>query len=67
MDAVNLTIQLDRALRVVLGTGMKRLEHVPRRISIGFTLAESKPPDETLKQGRHASYFVLTHHCENDI
>ncbi len=35
---VNLIIQLDRALQVVLGSGIERLEHVPRRIGIGFTL-----------------------------
>jgi hypothetical protein len=38
LNAINLIIQLDRALWVVLGTGMGSLEHVPRRIGIGFTL-----------------------------
>ncbi len=33
----NPIIPLDRARRVVLGTTMEHLEHVPRRIGIGFT------------------------------
>jgi len=33
----NLIIPLDRARRVVLGTSMEHLEHVPNRISAIFT------------------------------
>ena len=33
----NLIAPLDRAHRVVLGTGMEHLEHVPRRIAGGIT------------------------------
>ncbi len=33
----NLMVPLDRARRVVLGTSMERLEHVPRRIRGGIT------------------------------
>jgi hypothetical protein len=33
----NLIVPLDRAHRVILGTRMEHLEHVPRRIAGGIT------------------------------
>ncbi len=33
----NLSIPLDRTRRVILGTGMERLEQVPGRILVAFT------------------------------
>ncbi len=36
-DFVNVMVPLDRARRVVLGTSMERLEHVPGRIRGGIT------------------------------
>jgi hypothetical protein len=36
-DFVNVMVPLDRARRVVFGTRMEHLEHVPRRIRGGIT------------------------------